>query len=98
MPVTEEQLLATADRVIAALAGPTARVRDDQLAAARALVVEVDGPHHDDPEQRARDAERDAELLALGYTVLHIPRWLVQSDPEAVRARLLAIRQGARIA
>jgi len=64
----------------------------------RVLVVEVDGPHHDDPEQRARDAERDAELLALGYTVLHIPRWLVQSDPDAVRARLLAIRQGARIA
>jgi len=40
VPVTEEQLLATADRVIASLAGPTARVRDDQLAAARALVVE----------------------------------------------------------
>jgi ATP-dependent DNA helicase RecQ len=40
VPVTEDQLLATADRVIAALAGPGARVRDDQLAAARALVVE----------------------------------------------------------
>ena len=39
-PVDDAALAAAADRVVTALAGPQARVRDDQLAAARALVVE----------------------------------------------------------
>ncbi|HET8970418.1 MAG TPA: DEAD/DEAH box helicase, partial [Candidatus Nanopelagicales bacterium] len=38
--MNEADVAATAQRVIEALAGPTARVRDDQLAAVRALVVQ----------------------------------------------------------
>lgn len=39
-PVLETDLLSAADRVITALAGPTATVRPDQLDAVRALVVD----------------------------------------------------------
>ena len=34
------------------------------------LVVELDGEVHSDPAQAARDANRDAYLLSLGYKVL----------------------------
>ncbi|WP_237478550.1 endonuclease domain-containing protein [Lichenibacterium dinghuense] len=34
------------------------------------LVVELDGAPHDDPEQRVRDAERDAWLGHQGFRVL----------------------------
>jgi ATP-dependent DNA helicase RecQ len=40
LPVDDAALTATAQRVIEALAGPSARVREDQLAAVRALVLE----------------------------------------------------------
>ncbi len=39
-PIDDHALSAAADRVVTALAGPDARVRDDQMRAARALVVE----------------------------------------------------------
>lgn len=57
----------------------------------RTLAIEVDGPSHDDPRQRARDAERDAALIALGYVVLHIPVALLRADESAVRAQLWTI-------
>ena len=34
------------------------------------LIVEVDGAHHDTPEQMAHDARRDAWLRSRGYTVV----------------------------
>lgn len=57
----------------------------------RRLLVEVDGPSHDDPRQRVLDAQRDARLIALGYVVLRFPAVLIRTDPESVRARLLAL-------
>jgi len=62
----------------------------------RRLVIEVDGPHHDDPGQRARDAARDAALLALGYLVLRIPVIEIRVDPSGVVRRLRRIAQAAR--
>ncbi len=63
---------------------------------ARTLAIEVDGPHHDDPSQRARDAARDASLIALGYLVLRIPVIELRVDPAGVVRRLRRIAQAAR--
>ena len=62
----------------------------------RLLAIEVDGPHHDDPAQREADAAKDAALIAAGYQVLHIPVWLLRTNPAQVRAQLAAIAAGAR--
>ncbi|MGE0818174.1 MAG: endonuclease domain-containing protein [Candidatus Nanopelagicales bacterium] len=62
-----------------------------QLRDGRRLVVEVDGPSHDDPRQRLKDQERDAALLSLGYVVLRIPVALLRADPAAVREQLRTI-------
>jgi very-short-patch-repair endonuclease len=65
------------------------------LPGGRHLVVEVDGPHHDDPRVRASDQERDAALLVLGYAVLRIPVALLRADPERVLAQLRAFAAAA---
>jgi very-short-patch-repair endonuclease len=44
-------------------------IADFACMAAR-LIVEVDGPVHMEPEQRLKDAERDAALRRLGFRVL----------------------------
>ncbi|MFC6238096.1 DUF559 domain-containing protein [Longivirga aurantiaca] len=62
----------------------------------RTLVIEVDGPHHDDSSRRAGDAARDAALIALGYLVLHIPVIEIRTDPAGVVRRLRRIAQAAR--
>ena len=36
------------------------------------LVIEADGPHHDDPFERAADRERQRILEAHGYRVLRV--------------------------
>lgn len=47
------------------------------------LVVEIDGAEwHGSPEAKARDARRDAELSAEGYTILRIPARIALYDPE----------------
>jgi very-short-patch-repair endonuclease len=58
----------------------------------RILVIEVDGPQHDDPRARWVDAQRDAELVALGYVVLRFPAYVIRTDPASVVARLRQIR------
>jgi hypothetical protein len=45
------------------------RERDFAWRALR-VVVEVDGPHHEDPDVRRFDRARDRELVAAGWTVL----------------------------
>jgi very-short-patch-repair endonuclease len=62
----------------------------------RVLVIEVDGPHHDDPRQRERDAIKDAAIIAAGHVVLRIPVSLLRSSPATVRAQLRAIVDAAR--
>jgi very-short-patch-repair endonuclease len=59
------------------------------------LVIEIDGPQHDDPRARWLDSQRDAELIALGYAVLHIPAYVLRSDPGRVVAQLTTIRRQA---
>jgi very-short-patch-repair endonuclease len=62
----------------------------------RLLVIEVDGPHHDDPRQRERDAIKDAALIAAGHVVLRIPVTFLRRTPAVVHAQLRAIADAAR--
>jgi len=45
------------------------------------LDVEIDGPHHAMPFQRAKDRRRDADLHARGVTVVRHPTTLVDDEP-----------------
>lgn len=62
-----------------------------QLADGTLLLIDVDGPHHQDPAVRALDVAKDAEAIALGHATFRIP---VESLSVA-RAQLL--RQLTRI-
>jgi very-short-patch-repair endonuclease len=46
------------------------------------LNVEIDGPHHAMPFQRAKDRRRDADLHARGVAVVRHPTALVDEHPE----------------
>ena len=46
------------------------------------LNVEIDGPHHALPFQRAKDRRRDTDLRARGITVARHPTALVDDHPE----------------
>lgn len=61
----------------------------------RVLVIEVDGPHHDSPEARWADAERDVRLVAEGKLLLRIPSYAVRREPQRVVARLRGIVDSA---
>jgi len=41
------------------------------------LIIEVDGITHENNEQRQKDQKRDAELSAVGFTVLRFSSWEV---------------------
>ncbi len=56
---------------------PIGRYIADFLCEAHKLIVELDGPPHDDPGQQAHDNARDAWLHAQGYFVLRLPNDLV---------------------
>lgn len=60
----------------------------------RLLVVEVDGPSHDDPRQQMRDQERDSALIAVGCIVVRIPVRRLRADEAGVRAHLRSIWMG----
>ncbi|MBX9747501.1 MAG: DUF559 domain-containing protein [Hyphomonadaceae bacterium] len=49
-----------------------------------AMIVEVDGPTHDDPEQQSFDAELTKKLEADGYLVIRVREHVVRGDIEAV--------------
>lgn len=56
------------------------------------LNVEIDGPQHEMPFQRAKDRRRDADLAARGIAVVRKPTTLVDDEPArfvAAMARLL---------
>ena len=59
------------------------------------LIVENDGPMHDDDERKARDARRDAFLTAEGFRILRLPDDLVRGSTELaiqrIRAALAAV-------
>lgn len=51
----------------------------------RNLLIEVDGPSHQDPD---RDARRDAYLRSLGFNVLRVTNEEVLRDPRSVVAKV----------
>jgi very-short-patch-repair endonuclease len=59
------------------------------------LLVEVDGPHHDDPRRRAADMEKDASAIAAGHQVLRMPALLLRHDEDAIVQRFARIRAAA---
>jgi very-short-patch-repair endonuclease len=63
-------------------------VLDFYCASAR-LCVEVDGPVHAEPDQRAHDAQRDRWLEAQGVRVLRVPAADVSARPAAVIAAIV---------
>ncbi len=54
------------------------------------LVVELDGPSHDEPEQQTHDDLRDAWLARQGWRVLRIPNEIVIGGGDIVIARIQA--------
>ena len=50
------------------------------------LIVEADGPHHDE----ARDAVRDRWLASQGFLVLRFTNRMIEDRPEAVFEAILA--------
>ena len=52
------------------------------------LVVELDGPVHDDPARRAIDHKRDAYLRSLGLTVVRIPNQKLLEQTEEALAEI----------
>lgn len=64
----------------------------DFLCPALALVIEVDGASHTDPE---RDARRDADLATKGYLVMRFANWQVLEQGDMVALAILA--QAARM-
>jgi very-short-patch-repair endonuclease len=50
------------------------------------LIVEVDGPVHDDPEQRAFDAQRTVKLEGAGFLVIRVKERVVRDGIEHVLA------------
>jgi type I site-specific restriction-modification system R (restriction) subunit len=52
------------------------------------LVVEFDGPVHDD--RKAKDTKRDKQLTSLGNTVLRFTNAEFENDPESVFKRIVA--------
>ena len=62
----------------------------DFLCYERHLVVEIDGPSHDDAEQQAKDRNREAWLKAQGFRILRLPNELVIASTEFAVARIQA--------
>jgi very-short-patch-repair endonuclease len=56
----------------------------DFLCLSRRLVVEVDGPHHEELEQIAHDIRRDQVFHRAGFQTLRFPTRTVHEDINAV--------------
>jgi very-short-patch-repair endonuclease len=56
----------------------------DFLCLSRRLVIEVDGPHHEEPEQAFYDAHRDQVFRRSGFQTLRFPTPAVHEDIDAV--------------
>jgi very-short-patch-repair endonuclease len=60
----------------------------------RRLIVEVDGPSHDNVDQQTKDRERDAWLREQEYRVLRLPNELVIVATELAVGRIRAALSG----
>ncbi|MFF0312414.1 DUF559 domain-containing protein [Streptosporangium sp. NPDC004379] len=71
-------------------------IRVDLLWRAERCVVELDGPEHRGPENRARDRARDARLRGDGYAVLRFDNDRVMNDLPSVLRELKKFLQARR--
>jgi very-short-patch-repair endonuclease len=60
------------------------------------LCVEVDGPHHEKLEQRARDKQRDTYFYDHGFVTIRISSWVAWKDSEAQVDRLFPLHHQTR--
>jgi very-short-patch-repair endonuclease len=58
------------------------------------LIVELDGPPHDDEERKSRDFARDAWLREQGYRILRFPNDLVIGGGDIVIDKIRAAITG----
>jgi very-short-patch-repair endonuclease len=66
----------------------------DFLCIAAKVIVELDGPLHEAPEQQAKDAARDALLRSQGFVVLRFSNDLVLGNCQLVLDTVLAAIDG----
>lgn len=59
------------------------------------LLIEVDGPTHEDPARRAADLAKDVAALALGHQVLHIPVQVLATQQSQIVDQFIRIRRAA---
>jgi very-short-patch-repair endonuclease len=62
----------------------------DYICLTRRLIVEVDGPHHDDPAQKQRDEARQGWLASQGFRVLRLTSGEVVGDPDLATQKVIA--------
>ncbi len=62
---------------------PIGRYVVDFVIQERKLIIEVDGEHHQIPEQRERDVARDAWLRAQGYEIMRLHSGEVWNELQA---------------
>ncbi|MBI1686225.1 endonuclease domain-containing protein [Caulobacter hibisci] len=92
-PVATERLLWTLlrDRQLDGLKFrrqvPLGRYIADFVCFRHRLIIEADGPHHD---ERDRDLIRDSWMREQGFRVMRFPNHVVHGDREAVLAAILA--------
>jgi very-short-patch-repair endonuclease len=61
----------------------------DFICLERRLIVEVDGPHHDDPEQKERDWRRERWLRDAAFRVFRLTSGEVIADPELATQKII---------
>jgi very-short-patch-repair endonuclease len=61
---------------------------------AERIGLEIDGPHHGQPEQAVRDVIRDSKLRSLGWLVLRVDTGETFEDQLAVVSRALHLLRG----
>jgi hypothetical protein len=76
-PTVNEPLFLDGRRIVPDLHWPRQR-----------LVIEADGPHHDDPLERAADKERQRILEAHGYRVVRVTWEQAIAHPAATLRRI----------
>jgi very-short-patch-repair endonuclease len=76
-PVVNEPLFLDGRRIVPDLCWPRQR-----------LIIEADGPHHDDPFERAADKERQRLLEAHGYRVIRVTWEQAVMRPAATLRRI----------
>ena len=65
---------------------PLGRYIVDFLCPRHRLIIEADGPTHEDS---LHDEQRDAWLRAQGFRVMRFPNSEIQNDPDATLSRIL---------